>query len=195
MSLFEREYKEVIPLMPTLEEDFFRNPSSTLTQVQGGPWHYEDKVLLIGDACHAVTPFYGMGMNIGFEDCIIFMNILKEKNYNFKESFIAFSRTRKPDTDAMTDLSYKNFKSIGESPDPAYHLKWLLERKIWKLLPKLWTPTYLLVAFSETPLSEVAKIKKRQDRILDEIIEARPEILRVPDKQLKNIAETKLKNI
>ncbi len=187
MSFFNREYKEVIPITPNFQEEFWRNPVSTITQVKGGPWHYKDKVLLMGDAAHAITPFYGMGMNIGFEDCTVLMELLRENNYDFGRAFESMSKFRKPNADAMSELSYKNFASIKESPDLAYHDKWLLERRIWKLFPQSWAPTYVLVAFSHVPLRDVPAIKERQDRIVNDLIKANPNILSLPDEQLRSL--------
>jgi kynurenine 3-monooxygenase len=185
MSFFKREYANVIPLMPNLEQDFFQNANSTLTQIQGGPWHYKDKVLLMGDAAHAITPFYGMGMNIGLEDCMVFMDLLEKSRFDFAKTFASLEKVRKPNTDAMGDLSYKNFMSISQSPDPTYQEKWLLERRIWQLLPHLWTPVYVLIAFSNTPLAEVPLIKDKQDRVLNELVAAYPDAMQFSDKQFE----------
>lgn len=190
MEFFKREYADVIPLMPDLEKEFFSNPNSTITQVKGGPWHYGDKVLLMGDSAHAVTPFYGMGMNVGFEDCIVFMELLKENDHDFGKTFASLGKVRKPNTDALFELSYKNFQSLSESPDPSYQEKWLLERRIWKLFPEQWTPTYVLIAFSETPLKEVPAIKEKQDHLLQELMVADPNVLDLTDEELKALFET-----
>lgn len=189
MAFFKREYAEVFSLMPNLEEDFLRNPVSTLTQVQGEPWNYKDKILIMGDAAHAITPFYGMGMNIGFEDCTVFMDLLESVNYDFGKAFAAFGVMRKPDTDAMTDLSYENFKGINESLDPLYYEKWLLERRIWRLIPERWIPSYVLIAFSSVQLREVPEVKEKQDGILKHLMMENPRILELGDEELRVIAE------
>jgi kynurenine 3-monooxygenase len=184
-SFMEREYGDVIPYIPNLESDFFYNPDSILTQVKGWPWHYEDKVLLMGDACHAITPFYGMGMNIGFEDCTVFMEILKKNNYDVGMTFASFDVVRKPDTDAMFDFSYKNFRSLNESPDPEYNTKWLLERRIWKLFPQKWMPGYVRIVFSETPIGELPPIQKKQDHLLAVLMADHPNAMDLPDEELR----------
>jgi kynurenine 3-monooxygenase len=185
MAFFESEYNVVIPFMPNLVQDFFQNANSTITQVKGWPWHYEDKVLLMGDSAHAITPFYGMGMNIGFEDVTVFMDLLKKNKNDFGKTFAMLDILRKPNADAISDLSYKNFMSISQSPDPTYQEKWLLERRIWQLLPHLWTPTYVLICFSETPLKDVPAIKERQDRILNELVTTYPNAMNFSDKQFE----------
>ncbi len=186
-NFLTREYPEIIKLVPDFEEQFFKNPSSQLFQVKGGPWHYKDKILLIGDSCHAITPFYGMGMNIGFEDCTVLLDLLRKNSFNFEKVFAEFGTLRKPDTDAMTELSLNNLKSINESPDPDYQTKWLIERRIWELFPKLWTPAYVLIAFSHVALSKVAQIKKQQDGIVNELVVKYPSILDFTDKELKMV--------
>jgi len=170
------------------------NPAflSTITQLSGGPWNFGDRVLLVGDAAHAITPFYGMGMNVGFEDCTMLMDLLRKNRFDFEKTFRSFTDLRKPDTDAMTELSFKNFQSLEESPDPAYHTKWLLERRIAKLFPTCWTPTYVMIAFSHLPLREVPEIKEREERILHSLIRKHPDILSVADGALTELVKAEV---
>ncbi|MCX6149166.1 MAG: NAD(P)/FAD-dependent oxidoreductase [Ignavibacteriales bacterium] len=195
MQYFNSNFPDVIPLMPNLKEDYFKNPASTLTTVNGSPWNYKDKVLLIGDASHAILPFYGMGMNIGFEDCTFFINLLKKNNLDFTRTFEMYSPLRKPDTDAMAELSFNNFNSIGASPDHTYQLKWELERKIWELFTGKWTPSYVLIAFTHTPLAKVIKIKERQDKILDDIVRSHDNIANLSGNCLKETIENYLSEL
>lgn len=186
-DFFVRECSDAVQSMPNIEDDFNNNPASNLTQIKGGPWNYKDKVLLLGDAAHATTPFYAMGMNTGFEDCSVFISLLKTNDFDFSKTFTQFAETRKPDADAMTQLSYENFKSLKESPDCNYEIKWILERKIWKLMPNLWTPTYVLITATNRPLREIPAIKKRQNSILDKLVGENPGILDVSDMELVSL--------
>ncbi len=169
-DFFSRNFPDVIPLIPNLKEDFFKNPASKITYALGSPWHYLDRILLVGDACHSITPFYGMGMNVGFEDVTILMELLEKHHDDFGAAFAEFSSIRKPNTDAIAELSLKNLNSISESPDPCYNLKWNLERRIWKLMPDSWTPAYVQIAFTDIPLAEVSKSIKKQDTVLKKLI-------------------------
>jgi kynurenine 3-monooxygenase len=178
--------------MPNLAEDFFQNPTSKITYLKGGPWHFEDKVLLIGDAAHAITPFYAMGMNVGFEDSTILMEILEEYGFDFGKAFAAFSERRKPDTDAIADLSLKNLTSISESPDPRYHFKWELERRIWDLLPEDWTPAYVQIAFTHAPIASAIRLIEKQDKVLKALMQM-PDIETIDDETLTERTKELLK--
>lgn len=187
-DFFGRNFPDVVPHMPTLIEDFFKNPASKITYLMGSPWHYKGNILLIGDACHSITPFYGMGMNVGFEDCVVLMELLEKHENNFAKAFAEFSEIRKPNTDAIAELSLKNLNSISDSPDPRYNLKWNLERRIWKLLPDQWTPAYVQIAFTHTPLAQVIKNIERQDIVLKKMI-ATEGIEQITDEELIQLVQ------
>ncbi len=175
-TLFSENFPGVFKLMPTLAHDFFTNPYSDIFSVRCHPWHYRDKVVILGDAAHAFVPFFGMGMNVCFEDARILLEILESHEFDWGRAFEEFSRTRKPDTDAITDLSLRNFRDIGKSPDISYDLRWALERKIWEIYPECWMPTYVMIAFSHIPLSEVARRIAVQNEILNRILEKELEL-------------------
>ncbi len=184
-AFFENECPDAAKYMTKIVEDFDNNPVSDLMQVKGGPWNYEDKVMLIGDACHSTTPFYAMGMNTGFEDCTVFMDLLQGNDFDIGKTIRQFTGARKPDADSMVNMSFENFKSLKESPDINFENKWILERRIWKLLPTLWTPVYVLISLSNTPFREIPAIKKRQNLILDKLISNNPEAVSLSDEDLK----------
>jgi len=192
LNLFEKNFPDVIPLIPNLDEQFFSNPNSHITAVKALPWNYKDKVLLIGDAAHSIAPFYAMGMNVGFEDCIVFIELLGKNGFSFTKTFEEFGKKRKPDTDALADLSYNNFNSISRSPDPTYNLKWELERRISDLIPDKWIPVYAMIAFSYIPFSKVIKQKEKQDRILNLLVKNYQNISEMPDTELTEIVEKEL---
>lgn len=168
--LFRAQFADVIPLMPTMVDDFFSNPASRLFSVKCSPWNYEDRVLVLGDAAHAIVPFFAMGMNVGFEDCTVFDGLMEEFRNDLGAVIREFGARRKPDTDAIADLSAKNFSEIAHSPDPDYNFKWALERRIWETYPDRWMPLYPMIAFSHMPLREAVQRNQRQKEILAEII-------------------------
>ena len=168
--LFRTQFESVIPLMPTMVEDFFTNPASRLFSVKCAPWNYKDRVMLVGDAAHAIVPFFAMGMNVGFEDCSVFDQLMEESHNDIGAVFQTFGARRKPDTDAIADLSARNFSEIAHSPDPDYNFKWSLERKIWETYPDKWIPLYPMIAFSHLPLREAVRRNQRQKEILAEIV-------------------------
>jgi len=169
---FERVFPDVVPLMPTLEEDFFNNPTGSLVTVKCFPWSYKDHVCLLGDAAHAIVPFYGQGMNCGFEDCTVFDQLLEKHGDDWKTLFSEFQNVRKPNTDAIAELAYLNFI---EMRDRVGSQKFLLQKKIEARMherhPSKWLPLYSQVTFSEIPYSDALANGKRQETIMKKIME------------------------
>ncbi len=107
--------------MPDFVEQFMKNPTSSLAIMRCYPWHYQDHVLLMGDAAHAIVPFYGQGMNAGFEDCTIFDEMLDQYANNYESLFADFGKRRKPDGDAIADLALRNFIEMRDlTADPEF---------------------------------------------------------------------------
>ena len=106
---FDEEFPDAVPLMPTLLEEFRENPTGSLVTIRCAPWHYRDKVALVGDAAHAVVPFYGQGMNAAFEDCVVLDECLAEFPDDRARAFAEYFRRRKVNADALADLAVHNF--------------------------------------------------------------------------------------
>ncbi len=170
-AFFTEMFPDTLELMPTLVKDFFENPTSSLAIIRCFPWSYSDKVLMMGDASHAIVPFYGQGMVSGFEDCHVFHQ-LAEGMWNDKRSlFEAFERSRKPDGDAIADLALRNFI---EMRDLVADEQFLLRKKIEKALnqkhPQKWVPLYSMVTFSEMRYSEALAEGKIQDEKMNKVL-------------------------
>src|SRR5580765_5371642 len=106
---FEEEFPDAVPLMPTLLEDFRENPTGSLVTIRCAPWFYRDKVCLLGDAAHAVVPFYGQGMNAAFEDCVVLDECLGRFPDDREQAFAEYFSRRKENADALADLAIGNF--------------------------------------------------------------------------------------
>lgn len=171
LDFFNEVFPDVVPHMPTLVEDFFGNPTSSLCTVRCFPWRYKDKALIFGDASHAIVPFYGQGMVSGFEDCFVF-DQLADVHWNDKEAlFDKFQYSRKPDDDAIADLALRNFIEMRDSvADPRFLLRKQIEKKLSAKHPDKWTPLYEMVTFSEMRYSEALSRGKEQDKIMEEIL-------------------------
>jgi kynurenine 3-monooxygenase len=171
LDFFNEVFPDVVPHMPTLVEDFFGNPTSSLCTVRCFPWRYKDKALIFGDASHAIVPFYGQGMVSGFEDCFVF-DQLADEHWNDKENlFDKFQYSRKPDDDAIANLALRNFIEMRDSvADPRFLLRKQIEKKLSAKHPDKWTPLYEMVTFSEMRYSEALSRGKEQDRIMEEIL-------------------------
>ena len=173
-DFFNTYFASAVPVMPTLIQDFFENPTSSLVTVRCNPWSYGHRIGIIGDASHAIVPFYGQGMNSGFEDCYVFNQILEknsnENGVNWNVVLQEFEELRIPDANAIADLALRNFIEMRDSvADP----KFLLRKKIAKYLHQKFPdflPLYSLVTFSHVRYSEALRLGKKQDEMFAEIM-------------------------
>jgi len=163
LPFFERHFPDAIPLMPTLVDDFLTNPVGSLVTIRCRPWNHVGKVLLIGDAAHAIVPFYGQGINAGFEDCRILDRILDEHADDLPSVFDAFSRTRKPDADAIADLALANFIEMRDKvASPIFRLRKRAQRVAHMIAPGTYHPLYNLISFSNVPYAQAVRGARRQ---------------------------------
>jgi len=171
LDFFNEVFPDVVPHMPTLVEDFFGNPTSSLCTVRCFPWRYKDKALIFGDASHAIVPFYGQGMVSGFEDCHVFDQLADEYWDDMELLFDKFQESRKPDADAIADLALRNFIEMRDLvADPKFLLRKQIEKKLSAKHPDKWVPLYEMVTFSEMRYSEALAKGKEQDKIMEEIL-------------------------
>ena len=173
MSFFEANFADAIPLMPTLREDFFKNPIGNLGTIKCFPWNAGGKALLLGDSAHAVVPFYGQGMNASFEDCRLLNQLIEQRGTDWETVFDEFTRMRKPDTDAIADMAEENFYEMRDAvADPVFQRKRELETRLEQTFPDYFSK-YSMVTFREDLPYRVAKQKgNAQDRMLMEICAA-----------------------
>ena len=167
-DFFGRVFPDAVPLMPDLTEEFFSHPTGSLVTIRCFPWKYDDDVLLLGDASHAIVPFYGQGMNAGFEDCTVLNELLDQHgDQDWPTVFQAFQTQRKPNTDAMADLAVYNFVEMRDRvADPRFLLQKRIEAKIAAQHPGRWLPLYAQVTFSHTPYAQAWAAGQRQDAIM-----------------------------
>lgn len=170
-DFFEREFADVIPLMPDYAEQYFANPTASLVIIRCFPWSKNGKVCLLGDASHAIVPFYGQGMNSGFEDCTVMNELLEAHGTDWDEIFEKFEVQRKPDADAIADLAMRNFVEMRDlTGDPEFLLRKQIEARFYAKHPDKWMPLYSMVTFSHIRYSEALAEGRRQDRIMEEIM-------------------------
>jgi len=170
-SFFEKTFPDAVPLMPGLLEDLRDNPTSSLITIRCFPWTIHN-TLLIGDAAHGIVPFYGQGMNAGFEDCRILNQLLDTHKDDWNIVLPAFQRTRKPDADAIAQLALENFIEMRDLvADAEFLLRKKIEAKLHDLFPKKWIPLYSMVTFhDEIRYSEALRIGQKQKRIMDSVM-------------------------
>ncbi len=171
VAFFEINFPDSIEVIPELAEDFFKNPTSTLVTMKCYPWTFEDKIALIGDACHAIVPFYGQGMNAGFEDITILSEMISKYGNDWKTIFAEYQKSRKPDADAIAELSYRNFMEMStKTADEKFQLQKKIEKHFADKFPQKWIPLYSRVTFSTRPYSEALAIGDFQEKIMQEIL-------------------------
>ena len=171
-AFFTRVFPDAVPLMPALEEEFFAHPTGSLFTIKCFPWKHDDDVLLLGDASHAIVPFYGQGMNSGFEDCSVLNELLdRHGDAAWPAIFAEFQQLRKPNTDAMADLALYNFTEMRDRvADPRFLLQKKIEARISTQFPGRWTPLYSQVTFSHTPYAEAWAAGQHQDAIMGRLM-------------------------
>ncbi|XP_013190001.1 kynurenine 3-monooxygenase isoform X2 [Amyelois transitella] len=169
IEFFEQYFPDSIPLIgrKKLLEDFFAGSPSPLVSIKCRPYHIGDKALIIGDAAHAVVPFYGQGMNAGFEDCTLLDRILQKYDDDVPRALEEYSRTRWVDTFAVSDLAVYNYIEMRDLVTrPSYRLRKALDDFIFWLLPDVWVPLYNSVTFSTMPYSQCVKNRQWQNKVL-----------------------------
>ncbi|NHN27673.1 FAD-dependent monooxygenase [Flavobacterium jejuense] len=171
VNFFAKYFPSTDEVIPNLVEDFFKNPKSYLVTMKCFPWTHNDKVALIGDACHAIVPFYGHGMNAGFEDITILNELMAKYGDDWQSIFTEYENSRKPNADAIAELSYRNFVEMStKTADANFMLQKKIEKWFSEKHPDKWIPLYSRVTFSHQPYSEALAVGDRQDAIMKEIL-------------------------
>jgi kynurenine 3-monooxygenase len=176
-TFFKTEFPDAVPLMPTLIDDFMNNPTSSLVTVKCFPWTFDNKIALIGDAAHAIVPFYGQGMNCGFEDCVVLNDLIDKHNEDWNKILPEYQQLRKPDGDAIADLAIMNFVEMRDkTADPKFLLQKKIEARFSEKHPGKWTPLYSMVTYSpHIRYSTALKEGQKQEAIMQKIM-ATPDI-------------------
>ncbi len=171
VDFFAKYFPDTKEVIPDLVRDFFKNPTSYLAIMKCFPWTFEGKVALIGDSAHAIVPFYGHGMNAGFEDITILNEMMQKYGDDWNQIFKAYEISRKPNADAIAELSRRNFEEMSNKTADE---KFLLQKKIEKWFsdkhPEKWLPLYSRVTFSLQPYSEAMAIGDFQNKIMQEVL-------------------------
>jgi kynurenine 3-monooxygenase len=173
VQFFESRFPDAVPLMPQLAENYFANPTGAMVTIKCSPWHVEDRALLLGDAVHAIVPFFGQGLNCGFEDCTCLLELIERYGADWARVFGAFENERKVNTDAIADMAIENFT---EMRDRVADARFLLRKKVELALeakyPQLFVPKYAMVTFHRIPYSVALARGAVQDRILAELCQS-----------------------
>ncbi|MFY0594117.1 FAD-dependent oxidoreductase [Roseivirga sp.] len=179
---FHEKFKDAVPHLPNLKKEFLENPTSSLITVRCDPW-VKGKTALIGDSAHAIVPFYGQGMNSGFEDCHVFDQLLEKHGKINDDLLKEYQALRIPDGNAIADLALYNFIEMRDKvADEKFVLQKKIEKKLNQLYPEKWIPLYSMVTFSDLRYSEAIARGNKQQAIMDDVL-SRPAI----EKDWKNL--------
>ncbi len=171
-KFFKKRFPDAVPMMPSLLEDYFTNPTSSLVTVKCYPWVREDKLALLGDAAHAIVPFFGQGMNCAFEDCVILDECVERHGNDWGKVFAEYQELRKVNADAIADLAVQNFVEMRDSVGNEAFLKQKeVEHELCDLYPESYLSQYEMVTFTNMPYSEALSMGPVNQRILNRIIQ------------------------
>lgn len=166
-AFFTQYFPDIAELVPDYLSQFNEHPTSDLKMVRGGPWHLSDKVCLLGDSAHAIVPFHGQGMNTGFEDVSVLEDLLNTEP-DIASVFARFEQQRRPDTDAIAELSMDNYIEMRDNVGDARFLeRKALERRLMRDYPEQYIPAYNLIHFHTVPYRYAQFCGKIQDRYLN----------------------------
>lgn len=167
LQFFHSRFPDACSLMPDLSDNFFANPTGTMVTIKCAPWHVGSRVLLLGDAAHAIVPFFGQGINCGFEDCTCLLELLDQHGPNWKRVFAEFEESRKINTDAIADLAVENFVEMRDRVgDPHFLFRKKVELALESKYPQLFVPKYSMVTFHRIPYATALQRGKVQDLML-----------------------------
>ncbi|MEK6578981.1 MAG: FAD-dependent monooxygenase, partial [Bdellovibrionota bacterium] len=172
---FKEQFSDIVPLMPKLTEEYFGNPTGHMYTVKSFPWNYKSTCLLLGDAAHGIVPFFGQGMNAGFEDCTVLDDFLvkalaTQGPLDWEQIALGFANSRKPNTDAIADLAVENFVEMRDKTgSPQFLLEKEVERILQREFPRDYFSRYSMVSFSRIPYQIAYEAGLIQSEILREL--------------------------
>jgi kynurenine 3-monooxygenase len=172
LEFFGSRFPDAIALMPDLVDNFFSNPIGSMVTIKCSPWHAEGSALLLGDAAHAIVPFFGQGINCGFEDCTVLLQLLDRHGADWSRVFREFEHARKQNTDAIADLAIENFVEMRDRVgDPRFLFRKKVELSLQEKFPDRFVPKYSMVTFLRVPYAVALERGQAQDRILTALCE------------------------
>jgi kynurenine 3-monooxygenase len=166
LAFFRDQFPDAVPLIPSLGEEFLTNPTGSLVTIRCQPWHV-GKIVLVGDACHAVVPFLGQGMNAAFEDCTVLHQCLLEADWDWERASARYEALRKEHADVLADLCVENFVEMRDRvASPLFILGKRLAVLLHWLLPRWYLPLYTMIEFTRIPYADAVRRARRQNRIV-----------------------------
>jgi kynurenine 3-monooxygenase len=173
LNFFKSRFPDTVPLIPDLARHFFANPTGSMVTIRCFPWAVEGRSLLLGDAAHAIVPFFGQGLNCAFEDCTLLMGYLDRHGPDWPRVFDEFQKSRKADTDAIADMALENFVEMRDRvADPGFLFRKKVELALEARYPGVFVPKYAMVTFHRVPYSVALARGRIQDNILAQLCDS-----------------------
>jgi kynurenine 3-monooxygenase len=170
-DFFQREFPDALPLLPDLETGFLAHPTGTLVTVRTAPWHLGGSAVLLGDAAHAIVPFYGQGANAAFEDALALAAALTRRDGDRAAAFREYEMERRPNAEAIADLALANFREMRDQvASPLFRLEKRGELLLNRIFPRWFLPLYTMISFTLIPYAEARARARRQRRTLGAIL-------------------------
>jgi kynurenine 3-monooxygenase len=193
-ELFERQFPDAVPLLDDPVASMISNPTGNLGTVRCWPWNVRDRVLLVGDAAHAIVPFFGQGMNCGFEDCRVLDELLAAHGDDWERVFALFGEARKPDADAIADMALDNFLEMRDRvTDPRFLLRKQVEHLLEERFPREYRSRYSMVMYgSRIPYRVALEAGEIQQRILDRLCRGLTSATEVDDDEARRLIRERL---
>jgi len=192
-TFFEERFPDAVPVMPRLIQNYCDNPTGAMVTIKCSPWHVGGKSLLLGDAAHAIVPFFGQGMNCAFEDCTCLLGLLDRHGADWPKVFPEFERARKADTDAIADLALENFVEMRDRvADPRFLFRKKVELALEAKYPGHFVPKYSMVTFHRVPYSLAHSRGAIQDRMLAELCDSIERIEELDWKKAESMIQREL---
>ncbi len=171
LAFFGKNFPDACNLIPDLQDEFYQHPTGVMSTVHSSSWHAQDKVLLLGDAAHAIVPFHGQGMNCAFEDCLILDQCIESQGDDWEKVFAEFERRRRPDAEAIAEMALENYVEMRDTVrDPKFHLQKQLGFLLEELHPERFIPRYSMVMFHPIPYAAAQQRGAVQAEILETLL-------------------------
>lgn len=199
-KFFNEYFADAVPLLEDLCLTFSSNPTGHMVTVKTAPWNYRDKVLLMGDAAHGIVPFFGQGMNCGFEDCSVFDQLFSKlagqtgENPEWLDLFEQLYAERKANTDAIADMAVENFTEMRDKvADKDFLMQKAVEKILQKEFPGRYLSRYALVTFSNVPYKVAQAVGIVDEEILAELCQGIKDASQVDLAKAEKLIDSKLK--
>lgn len=190
-NLFQSEFPTAIPYMPNYLSDYQNNPQGQLGTVKMNKWVYQDSLALMGDAAHAIVPFFGQGMNLGFEDCTTLLELLKRNKNDLGKTLEDYDRHQRPNANAIAEMALENFIEMRDKvSDPKFQFKKKIEALIEKEFPDLYRSRYGMITYTLIPYQVAQEVGRKQAEILDSLSQGLTDPSQLDLKMVKNILES-----